>query len=500
MLCMTENTYSWNFKKEYLYSKFRIFEFAFCILSFFIIFVIHYLSSDKSLQSFVSQVQVFIALYMAFRFGIIGMIISITTFLKDSIYILSQYLQNTDHSYDYLVALIFSFMSIFWVVIVGVISYRQQKYKKETLLLSITDELTGIYNKKYLYTTLENETHDTSRTNSEIGLILVDIDNFSMYNDLYGYGSGDKILKDTAEILKRVISPEETLFRFDGDGFAILVKNKDKKDLEQFAKSIHDNYNKLKSEYFNEGKIKKLTISLGLSIYQSVSKSAEELISHANTALYQAKNMGEDKVNFYQDVMKLIRDYEKSDQQIVGVFKGLLSTINAKDKYTFGHCERVSNYVVMVGEEMGMDIKEIQTLLHAGLLHDIGKIELPKSILNKIDTLSEEEYMYISKHPVHSANILEPLSGRGNLIDYVIHHHERYDGNGYPHGLKGEEISLGARILCVADCFDAMVSERPYRKGMSIETAFFELRKCSGTQFDPVVVQAFINAVKNKIK
>ena len=215
MLCMTENTYSWNFKKEYLYSKFRIFEFAFCILSFFIIIIIHYLSSDKSLQSFVSQVQVFIALYMAFRFGIIGMIISITTFLKDSIYILSQYLQNTDHSYDYLVALIFSFMSIFWVVIVGVISYRQQKYKKETLLLSITDELTGIYNKKYLYTTLENETHDTSRTNSEIGLILVDIDNFSMYNDLYGYGSGDKILKDTAEILKRVISPKETLFRFD---------------------------------------------------------------------------------------------------------------------------------------------------------------------------------------------------------------------------------------------------------------------------------------------
>lgn len=451
------------------------------------------------MQSFISQAQVFIALYLAFRFGLIGMIISIAVFLKDSIYILSQYLQSSDHSYNYLVGLIFSLMAVCWVVIVGVISYRQQKYKKETQLLSITDELTNIYNKKYLYTTLKNEVHNTSGNNNEIGLILVDIDNFSMYNDLYGYGNGDQILKHTADILKRVISFRETLFRFDGDGFAILVRNKDKKALEQFAKSIHDNYEKLKSEYFNDGKVKKMTISIGLSIYPSVSTSAEELISHANTALYQAKNMGEDKVNFYQDVMTLIRDYGKSDQQIVGVFKGLLSTINAKDKYTFGHCERVSNYVVMVGEEMGMEIKEIQTLLHAGLLHDIGKIELPKSILNKIDTLSDEEYKYISKHPVHSANILEPLSGTGNLIDYVIHHHERFDGKGYPDGLKGEEISLGARILCVADCFDAMVSERPYRKGMSIETAFFELRKCSGTQFDPAVVQAFINAVKNKI-
>ncbi|OPZ86833.1 MAG: Cyclic di-GMP phosphodiesterase response regulator RpfG [Firmicutes bacterium ADurb.Bin419] len=385
------------------------------------------------------------------------------------------------------------------MIIVGVISYRQQKYKKETQLLSITDELTNVYNKKFLYTTLEKEVQDAAVNNSIIGLILVDIDNFSTYNDLYGYSYGDKILKHTVSLLKKVISDKETLFRFEGDGFAILVKNKDTKALEQFAKSIHDNYEKLKTAYFKDGKVRKLTISIGVSIYPNISKSGEELLSHANTALYQAKNMGEDKVNFYQDVMMLIRKYVKSDQQIVGVFKGLLSTINAKDRYTFGHCERVSNYATMVGEEMGMEIKEIQTLLHAGLLHDIGKIELPKSILNKIDTLSDEEYKSISKHPVHSAYILEPLSGTGNLIDYVMHHHERFDGKGYPDGLKGEEISLGARILCVADCFDAMVSERPYRKGMSIEDAFRELKKCSGSQFDPVIVQTFIAAVKNKI-
>jgi putative nucleotidyltransferase with HDIG domain len=184
---------------------------------------------------------------------------------------------------------------------------------------------------------------------------------------------------------------------------------------------------------------------------------------------------------------------------MVGMFKGLLSTINVKDKYTFGHCERVSSYAVMVGEEMGMDQKEIQTLLHAGLLHDIGKIELPKSVLNKTACLSEDEMRFVSQHPIHSAHILEPLSSTDNLIDYVIHHHERFDGKGYPDGLRGEEISIGARILCVVDCFDAMVSERPYRRSMTIEEAVLELKRCSGSQFDPEIVQIFVNAMSNKM-
>jgi HD-GYP domain-containing protein (c-di-GMP phosphodiesterase class II) len=150
----------------------------------------------------------------------------------------------------------------------------------------------------------------------------------------------------------------------------------------------------------------------------------------------------------------------------------------------------------MIGEALNMSLKEISIIQYAGLLHDIGKIEMPKYILNKKEELTEEERNYLRQHPIYSENILEPLSGIELLTDYVRHHHERYDGKGYPDGLAGEEISLGARILCVADSFDAMVSERPYSKNMTMEQAFKELEKNAGTQFDPEIVKIFIKVMK----
>lgn len=485
-----------NIIDTYFSTTLRRFEFVVCIIIFIIIhnFKIHCPIDQKAMFS---QLQSFVAVYMSFRFGFIGMSIYYMTFVSDCLYLFRHYMLN-DKSLKYTESFVFLLMTMFWVSIVGIISYRQEKYRKESQRLAITEELTNVYNKRYLYITLEKELKNASSGNS-LGLILVDIDNFTMFNDLYGHNCGDRILKSTANLLRDVISDKEMLFRFEGDGFAILAKDKDIKSLEQKAKNIHDNFEKLKSKYYDENLVKNVTISIGVSIYPSISSNKEELIYHANTALYQAKNMGEDKVNLYQDIMLLVRENINSDQQMVGVFKGLLSTINAKDKYTFGHCERVSSYAVMVGEAMEMSIKEIQTLFHAGLLHDIGKIELPKSVLNKSECLSEEEFKAVTQHPVHSAHIIEPLSNTENLIDYVMHHHERYDGTGYPDGLKGEEISLGARILCVVDCFDAMVSERPYRKSATIDEAVMELKRCSGTQFDPVVVQTFVNAMKNKM-
>jgi len=483
--------------KEYFESKTQLIEFTICYIVFIITFLVKYQCTMEQ-KSMVSQVQSFIAMYMAFRFGIIGMLIYYIIFIIDGGLLLHNFIFMRNPSYNYSLSFVFLFLTIFWVTIVGIISYRQEKYRKETQRLAITDELTDVYNKRYFYITLESELKNSSSANS-LGLILIDVDNFTMYNDLYGHNCGDRILKSTAAILKNVIGEKEMLFRFEEDGFAILAKDRDIKSLEEFAKSIHDTYENLKEKYYDENLAKKLTISIGMSIYPSISSNKEDLISHANAALYQAKNMGEDKVNLYQDIMMLIHKNVKSDQQMLGMLKGLLSTINAKDKYTFGHCERVSSYAVMVGEAMGLDKQEIQTLLHAGLLHDIGKIELPKSVLNKTACLSEEELKSVSQHPIHSAHILEPLSNTGNLIDYVIHHHERYDGKGYPDGLKGEEISIGARILCVVDCFDAMVSERPYRRSMTIEEAIIELKRCAGTQFDPKIVQIFIDALRNKM-
>ncbi len=484
-----------NFTYDYLYSKRRIVEFFMFTLLLVATCFAHSGGGQKE-SAFIVQIMGFIALLFSFRYGIYGMNISIVVTIIVGLSSMRNYL-STGNNYS-LVGFYFSLMTVFWLIVVGTVSYRQEKYRKETRMMALTDELTNVFNKRFFHITLENEIINSVSRPCSIGLILIDIDNFSMYNDLYGYNYGDELLKKTADILKKVINEQGSLFRYECDGFAILVKDREIKSLEQLAKDLHDNFDRLKNSYYDAKLANKITISIGVSVYPSISTSKDELVSHANTALYQAKNMGEDKVNFYKDVMMLVRENVKSDQQIVGVFKGLLSTMNTKEKYTYGHCERVSNYVVMVGEKLGMEASEVQTLLYAGLLHDIGKIELPKSVLNKRGFLSEEEYKIISKHPVYSANILEPLSGKNNLIDYVIHHHERFDGKGYPDGLKGEEISLGARILCVADCFDAMLSERPYRKCMSIEEAFLELKKCSGSQFDPMVVEIFINSISQR--
>jgi HD-GYP domain-containing protein (c-di-GMP phosphodiesterase class II) len=213
-------------------------------------------------------------------------------------------------------------------------------------------------------------------------------------------------------------------------------------------------------------------------------------------ALYHVKNLGRGRVHLYQDIISQIRKSISSDnQQLIGAFKGLLSTISAKDKYTHAHSERVSSYAVMIGKAMNLSLDEISVLEYAGLLHDIGKIEIPKTVLNKKDCLTDDEKIIIRQHPVFSENILEPLEDIDNLIDYVRHHHEKLNGSGYPDGLSGTEISLGARILCVADSFDAMISERPYSRRKTTEEAIMELKQYSGTQFDPEIVAIFSAAM-----
>lgn len=487
-----------NFKEEYLTSKSRIIEFIVCII-LSIVMTFFRAFSPKEAAAYVGQVQGFVSVYFAFRFGITGIVISLILSVKDIILLNAVYIVTNQN--DYLIGLCFVSFTISMVLIIGSISLKQEKQRRDMKRLTITDELTGVFNQRHFHNILENEIRNSAKNNNSIGLILIDVDNFRMYNDLYGHHFGDTILINTASILKKIIGTEFPIYRFGGDEFAILIKNNGLQSLELMAKNIYDNYLELKDEYYSDSISSKITFSIGLSEYPYISNSKEELVSHANMALYQAKNKGEDKVSFYQDIMLQVGKNMKSDQQqMVGVFKGLLSTIVAKDKYTFGHCERVSSYAVMIGEAMRLGFKEIQYLLHSGLLHDIGKIELPKSVLNKIGRLSDDEFALIRLHPVHSAIILEPLSViDSNIIDYVKHHHERYDGRGYPDGLKGEEISLGARILCVADSFDAMVSDRPYRKSMTIEEAFKELELCSGSQFDPKITRVFINLMRNKM-
>jgi putative nucleotidyltransferase with HDIG domain len=179
-------------------------------------------------------------------------------------------------------------------------------------------------------------------------------------------------------------------------------------------------------------------------------------------------------------------------------FRAIISTLEEKDSYTHGHSIRVSEYAVLIAQEIGLDDMEVREVELSALFHDIGKIGVPDSVLLKPARLSRAEFEIMKSHPVRSARILENVSSLKNLIPGIKFHHERFDGLGYPEGLKGEAIPLFARIILIADTFDAMTSTRPYRLALDKEVAFEELRKCSGTQFDPLLVDAFLCGMRKK--
>ncbi len=193
------------------------------------------------------------------------------------------------------------------------------------------------------------------------------------------------------------------------------------------------------------------------------------------------------------------RLYANIQKVYLATVEVLATAIDAKDPYTHGHSRRVTEYSVAIAEEMGFDSKQLEDIRYAGLLHDVGKIGIKDSIIGKPSKLTDEEYAIIKKHPAIGAQILEPVTFLSSKVPGVLHHHEYYDGRGYPSHLKGEAIPLMARIICVADTFDAMTSDRPYRRGLDVNVAIAELKKFSGKQFDPLCVDAFLKAYERRL-
>lgn len=195
--------------------------------------------------------------------------------------------------------------------------------------------------------------------------------------------------------------------------------------------------------------------------------------------------------------IELKETYEKLENAYMESIETLRQTVDAKDKYTRGHSDRVSEYACLLGEELKLNESDMNTLKIGGLFHDIGKIGVPDTILLKPGKLTDEEYSEIKNHPAIGAHILSTATIFRNLIPIVKHHHERYDGKGYPSQLKGEEIPYLARITALADTFDAMTSRRPYRNTLELDYVLQEFEKCSGTQFDPTLAPIFTNILKN---
>jgi HD-GYP domain-containing protein (c-di-GMP phosphodiesterase class II) len=189
--------------------------------------------------------------------------------------------------------------------------------------------------------------------------------------------------------------------------------------------------------------------------------------------------------------------YEDIEKSYFSTVKALAKAIEVKDPYTHGHSERVTEYALMIAEAMELNERDRQKLKYAATLHDIGKIGIAGRVLNKTGALTDEEYMHVKTHPLLGDSIIEPVEFLQGPRPIILHHHERYDGKGYPGGLKGTDIPLCARILSVADAFEAMRSDRPYRRALPLEIALEELRNNAGSQFDPDVVAVFISVLKS---
>ncbi|NPV29268.1 MAG: HD-GYP domain-containing protein [Firmicutes bacterium] len=206
--------------------------------------------------------------------------------------------------------------------------------------------------------------------------------------------------------------------------------------------------------------------------------------------------------SLWMEYREILQNFENSKDELRELYfaavNSLAATLEARDEGSLGHLERVASYAVALGRELGLSSEELTEIYYASVLHDLGKIGISEVILNKPDRLTREEYAEIRRHPEIGTGILQSLTFTKNLLPLILHHHERYDGTGYPMGLAREEIPLGARIIAIADAYDAMTSDRPYRPAFSQADAIAELKRCTGTQFDPFLVDLFLEILKKK--
>jgi diguanylate cyclase (GGDEF)-like protein/putative nucleotidyltransferase with HDIG domain len=374
---------------------------------------------------------------------------------------------------------------------------RDIDYETEQYLQTLAnyDGLTGLVNHRYFQEKLDNEIQEASLNKQNFSLIIADLDYFKLYNDTYGHQSGDEVLRQVGQILKEETEEIGFAARYGGEEFAVVLPGFSKKEAVKVAQQLCQrisNFNFYGAETQPRGK---LTISCGVATYPDSAVTKKELIRAADQALYQAKNLSKNNISLYFNILEEI-EVTAIEEDIINSIKTLVSIINAKDRYTYGHSERVSLYAKKLAQHIGLDKKTIKNLAIAAFLHDIGKIEIQRELLNKTSPLTFEERNIFYHHPLWGAEIIRPIKAFQDISPIILHHHENYDGSGYPYQIKGTDIPIGARIIRIVDSFDAMTTDRPYRKGQTVEKTLKELAQFAGSYYDPVLVNHFIELCK----
>ncbi|HSP72531.1 MAG TPA: diguanylate cyclase [Gaiellaceae bacterium] len=364
---------------------------------------------------------------------------------------------------------------------------RSQHRALTAMRLALTDPLTGLGNHRHFHERLQRELSGAQEHAQPLTLCFIDVDDFKRINDRFGHPAGDQVLSQIAGRLRQ----GGEAFRLGGDEFAILLPKHDEPSALSAAHSI---VNRIAA--IDIGEIGPITVSAGVATFPDHGGERDELIRLADNALYWAKEHGKNRVRVSRADVVELSDLKRLalGRDRAARFRAAASlarAVDSRDTYTGSHSQRVAKLAGRIAEQLGVAPEQVELARLAGSLHDLGKLAIPEEILRKPSALSDPERVVLERHPQIGYRMLESL-GVDPVAQWVLHHHERWDGTGYPDQLAGEEIPLGARIIFVADAYDAMTSDRVYRRSLTREDALAELERCAGSQFDPAIVGIFV--------